>query len=208
MLTWHKRYHEYSSQNPKPNTFPGLEIRKVDMRPYNTPLNPSSYRQLSYYSVLGQIPPRATNLHACAHLYASDRNSLFLISNALGFPNHVAKMGSLSHSVVFHVPSTGLLIHPVGENPSNGGGADGDDDDDDAKWFCQEAWTPQSGGGRGMHESRIWAADGTHVASTWQDGLLRRAEESPAQMEGHFQRLKKKDAGKEAQKEIEGKSRL
>ena len=29
---------------------------------------------------------------------------------------------------------------------------------------------------RGMHESRIWGPGGVHIASSWQDGLVRRAE--------------------------------
>jgi hypothetical protein len=27
-----------------------------------------------------------------------------------------------------------------------------------------------------MHESRIWSPSGVHVASTWQEGLVRKAE--------------------------------
>jgi acyl-CoA thioesterase len=73
-------------------------------------------------------------------------------------------MGSLSHSVVFHVPTSELLFK--GENEEGG----------NSEWYIQEAWTPRSGQGRGMHESRIWSPSGKHVASTWQEGLVRRAE--------------------------------
>ncbi|TAQ84265.1 hypothetical protein B7494_g7419 [Chlorociboria aeruginascens] len=152
-------FFRYAAEKALPNAFPGLDIRRVDMDAFNDSKAPVSRRQLSYYRVLGPMPARSYNLHACAHLYASDRNSLFLISNALGFGDQVRAMGSLSHSVVLHVKSRDLLL---GEG----------------QWWCQEARTGRSGGGRGLHESRIWREDGLHVASSWQDGLLRKAEES------------------------------
>jgi acyl-CoA thioesterase II len=132
-------------------------MRKVNMSAYNKSKTPIDYRQLLYYQPLGSIPPEDYNLHACAHLYASDRNSLWVVSNALGFGDAVGTMGSLSHSVVFHVNSKELVL-------------------EEGEWWCQESWTPRSGGGRGMHESRIWDPSGVHVASSWQDGLVRRAE--------------------------------
>lgn len=73
-------------------------------------------------------------------------------------------MGSLSHSVVFHVPIKDLLLKGEGEE---GWGEE---------WWVQEAWTPRSGQGRGMHESRLWSPGGIHVASTWQEGLVRKAD--------------------------------
>jgi acyl-CoA thioesterase len=133
-------------------------MRKVDMSAYNKSKPSIDYRQLLYYQPLGPIPPTDYNLHACAHLYASDRNSLWVVSNALGFSDSVGNMASLSHSVVFHVSSKELVLR-------------------EGEWWCQESWTPRSGGGRAMHESRIWGPSGVHVASSWQDGLVRRAED-------------------------------
>jgi acyl-CoA thioesterase len=135
--------------------------------------DPLAYRTLSLYRPFGHLPISLPNLHACAHLYASDANSLFIISNALGFGDQVGKMGSLSHSVVFHVPTSELLFQGHDEE----GGK--------LEWWVQEAWTPTSGQGRGMHESQIWSPSGRHVASTWQEGLIRRAERE----EGEKQRL-------------------
>lgn len=82
-------------------------------------------------------------------------------------------MGSLSHSVVFHVPASELMFQGHDEE----GGK--------LNWWVQEAWTPRSGQGRGMHESWIWSPSGRHVATTWQEGLIRRAERE----EGEKQRL-------------------
>lgn len=40
-------------------------------------------RQLMWYSVIGEMPTpeEDSNLHAIAHLYASDRNGLFTVSS-------------------------------------------------------------------------------------------------------------------------------
>lgn len=144
------------------NDFPGLDIRKVDMSKYNDDKPPEDYRQLHYYRPIGDLPASSPNLHACAHLYASDRNSLFIVSNSVGIGDEVGTMGSLSHSVVFHGNGQDLLLK-----------------EDD--WWCQEAKTPRSGNGRGMHESRIWASNGVLAASTWQDGLVRMSKDEDGQ---------------------------
>ncbi|KAE9372363.1 Thioesterase/thiol ester dehydrase-isomerase [Stipitochalara longipes BDJ] len=159
-------YLRQASSTPPPRlpAFPGLDIRKIDMIAHNTS-DPLTYRTLSLYRLFGTIPPSLPNIHACAHLYASDKNSLFLVSNALGFGDHVGTMGSLSHSVVFHVRAEELLFRSEGENWS-----------EKEEWWVQEAWTPRSGQGRGMHESKIWSPSGIHVASTWQEGLVRKAD--------------------------------
>ena len=63
--------------------FPGLDMRKVDMAAYNDARETLDKRQLQYYRVLGAMPSVAEdpNLHAAAHLYASDRNGLFPVSD-------------------------------------------------------------------------------------------------------------------------------
>lgn len=57
-------------------------MRKVDMTAYNRPRETLDRRQLQYYKVIGDMPPieEDPNLHAIAHLYASDRNGLFPVS--------------------------------------------------------------------------------------------------------------------------------
>jgi acyl-CoA thioesterase len=143
------------------------------MTAHNTS-DPLNYRTLSLYRPFGTLPVSQPNLHACAHLYASDKNSLFLVSNALGFGDHVGTMGSLSHSVVFHVRIEELLFQ---EERTKGG--------EKGEWCIQEASTSRSGQGRGMHESKIWNSRGVHVASTWQEGLVRKAD----RIENEKQRL-------------------
>lgn len=61
------------------DAFPGLKTRKVDMDAYNNGRETLDKRHLQYYQVIGDMPKTVNdaNLHACAHLYASDRNGLF-----------------------------------------------------------------------------------------------------------------------------------
>lgn len=136
--------------------FPGLVTKKVDMREYNESRIPLDRRQLSFYTVVGEMPPfdEEPNMHVAAHLYASDRNSLFAVSRHLGVGENFSRMASLTHTVVLH--STGRML-----------------DLSSGKWFMQEAWTDRFGDGRGVHHSRIWDTEGHHVATTLQDGLIR-----------------------------------
>ncbi len=154
--------------------FPGVDIRKIDMRAYNAGLGSSDqagvWRQLSFYRLIkadeedhdGDDKTSTLNLHACAHLYASDRNSLFLITRALGFEDQVVAMSSLSHTVIFHGDPAGLRMC---------------DEQGQSIWFLQEAWTENGGLNRGCHESRLWRCDRDGrdeiIATTKQDGMIR-----------------------------------
>lgn len=152
--------------------FPGVETRKVDMTPYNGTATRgggpngskvSQWRQLIFYRMRkegpGDLDEMNLNLHACAHMYASDRNSLFLAQRALGYEKELAPMGSLAHSVVFHGAAEDMRMV---------------DEKDDDKWFVQEAWTSASGENRLVHNSRLWDyKEGKIIAQTTQDGMMR-----------------------------------
>jgi acyl-CoA thioesterase len=154
--------------------FPGVDIRKVDMSLYNAGLgNPDragAWRQLNPYRLItdgeeeddDDDETSVLNLHASAHLYSSDRNSLFLIPRALGFEEQVVAMSSLSHTVIFHGDPARLKMCTQQGEPM---------------WFMQESWTEHGGSNRGCHESRLWrlAEDGEDevIATTKQDGMLR-----------------------------------
>ena len=78
------RYWDFSKRNDGyTDPFPGLHLHKVDMEAYNAtkPSDGLKHRNLKWYSVRGSMPSVANdpNMHACAHLYASDRNSLFVM---------------------------------------------------------------------------------------------------------------------------------
>jgi len=121
------------------------------------------WRQLIFYRIILDeqegSEPIDLNLHAAAHLYASDRNSLFLIQHAAGFEKIRTDMASLSHTVVFHQPADELCMV---------------DDRGRPKWFVQESWTTFSADKRGCHNSYLWDfAKGCVLATTIQDGMIR-----------------------------------
>lgn len=175
-------YWEYMKKNGgHTDPFPGLHLRKVNMERYNADKTPLERRNLKYYATIGSMPSMQEdpNMHICAHLYASDRNSLFVMfvkpllaavkcgadnvisrSNHIGIGNNYSQIASLSHTVIFHADGEELSM----TDPSTG----------QARWFCQEAWTGGSRHGRGLHQSRMWRdEDGLQIASTIQDGLVR-----------------------------------
>lgn len=155
--------------------FPGVEVRKVDMASFNpgfgNPDRVGAWRQLSFYRLIKDEPvdfdaednrTSTLNLHACAHLYASDRNSLFLITNALNLTDQPIAITSLSHTVIFHGDPAALSMCDHQGRPI---------------WFLQEAWTANGGLNRACHESRLWRCndDGRDeiIATTKQDGVIR-----------------------------------
>lgn len=126
---------------------------------------------------------REANLHAIAHLYASDRNSLFVVGNHLDIARDAIRIATISHTVIFHVGIEQLLFsNEPADEPANAAPTekvDGSENAPDAasksrKWYLQEVWTSRAEGGRGLHRSRIWNPDtGVHLATTIQDGLVR-----------------------------------
>jgi acyl-CoA thioesterase len=180
--------------------FPGVETRKVDMAKHNGKVEPGGgsdgegtarYRQLLFYRLIqdNDLSEKGEaeidlNLHAAAHLYASDKNSLFLVQRALGYETVRTTMASLSHTVVFHGPAAHLSMV---------------DEDGKSKWFVQEAWTSNGGDNRGCHNSLLWNFDtGRLVGTTIQDGMLR----FPA---GAVETVKTKEKGLRAGRKIDSK---
>lgn len=166
--------------------FPGLDVRKTDMKDYNQRKEirerPDQYRQLTQYRLKG-LPdedPTATlaqikerdqageydNLYACAHMYASDKNSLLLIPRALGIKRW-SEMASLTLTVIIHQHSEALRMIDWAATQTDKG------HDVAMKWFIQENWTPQSAENRAVHESHLWSPDGTLIATSLQDSMLR-----------------------------------
>ncbi|RDW57719.1 hypothetical protein BP5796_12520 [Coleophoma crateriformis] len=166
--------------------FPGLEMRKVDMRRYHQlasaggvngkgdKIQAGKWRLLLFYRLLReqdvQEDMRAQgqevvededdfNLHACAHLYASDRNSVILAQRALGFGSLIGQLGSLTHTVIFHGPLSSIRM--VNDKAMR-------------KLYVQESWTSNSGADRVCLNSRLWDYEaGCIIATTVQDGMMR-----------------------------------
>jgi len=149
-------------ENGHPNyKFPGLKTKKADMSAYNKPREPLERRQLIFYKAIGELP-EDPNLHMCAHLYASDRNSLFIVANHYGVGGSFSQMGSLTHTVIFHAPIADLRL-----------GATVSSDSPQGIWYCKEDRTDRASVGRVTFHSRVWSPTGTHVMTVLQDGLTR-----------------------------------
>lgn len=164
LMVFSCRYNQRMKETGHNDACPGLDTRRADMTPYNVSRSAFDRRQLYYYRIIGSLPPDDANLHACAHLYASDRNSLFIVANHMDVTDRYTEgfrptMGSLSHTVVFHVPGKDLMMTEEGSG--------------ERRWFCKEDWTTRAAGGRGIHQSRLVGPGGLHVGSSWQEGMVR-----------------------------------
>lgn len=155
-------YRKMLEKEPHRNEkFPGLQNHKADMRAYNHDKAPLDRRQLIFYRPLGELPDDP-NIHMCAHLYASDRNSLYIVANHLEVSDSFTQMGSLAHTVISHAPYEQLRFKPA--VPDNG---------PQGNWYVKEDWTTRVSVGRAMYHSHVWSPDGTHIATLMQDGMLR-----------------------------------
>ena len=135
------------------------------MSDYNYKKSPFDRRQLHYYSTLGDLPrfEEDPNIHACAHLYASDRNGLFIIPNHSGAGNNYTQMTSLSHTIILQsIAASDLSMLDRQGRP---------------RWFCQELRLDGIDDGRGLVASQMWTDAGHIMATTVQDGLLRFSDE-------------------------------
>ncbi|MPQ99224.1 acyl-CoA thioesterase II [Modestobacter sp. I12A-02628] len=122
--------------------------------PYDpTPKAPPHTASRTWMRVAGRLPDD-DGVHGAALTFASD---LTLLS--AGFARVGGGWGgrivgaSLDHAVWFHRPVR----------------AD--------EWFLYEIDSPAAASGRALCTGQIWSADGTHVASVAQEGLLRAVEE-------------------------------
>ena len=134
---------------------PALEIsRAVEQRPLVNPFapepkSPPHTQSHAWFRVAGRLPDDA-GVHAAALTFVSD---LTLLSAGL------ARVGggwggryvgaSLDHAIWFHAPVR----------------AD--------EWFLYETDSPAASEGRALCFGSIWTADGRHVATVAQEGLIR-----------------------------------
>jgi acyl-CoA thioesterase-2 len=134
----------------------GAMGRVVDQRflrdpfaaPPKSPPNTQTYTWLRVAGELGENPA----VHAAALTFVSD---LTLLSAGFarlggGWPDFIG--ASLDHAVWFHQPVRA----------------------DD--WFLYETDSPAASYGRALCFGKIWSADGTHVATVAQEGLIRPVE--------------------------------
>ncbi|KAI1822257.1 Thioesterase/thiol ester dehydrase-isomerase [Xylaria intraflava] len=154
--------------------FPVFEMRKVDLRAYNAGRPLHERRELILYRLLAPLPATAStsvakagdeceiggpDAHICAHAFGADRNGLLMIGDNVGFGNELSRAASLSYSLVVHVDAEEAVMTY----------SKGDD-----QWWVLEGCFPRLQAGRGILHSKIWSPRGVHVASEYQDGILRR----------------------------------
>ncbi|KAI8072738.1 HotDog domain-containing protein [Gongronella butleri] len=109
-------------------------------------------RQYQWFRSKEPVESDDPKVHACIMAYASDSNLLGTAAhaNGVGFPSKkIGMMASLDHSIWFHRPCR----------------AD--------EWLLYDMHSPLSGEGRGTSFGRIYARDGTLVATTAQEGIIR-----------------------------------
>ncbi|KAI1634076.1 thioesterase-like superfamily-domain-containing protein [Biscogniauxia mediterranea] len=149
-------------------TFPGLEMRKVDLSSYNAGRALPERRELILYRLLAPLKEEEGNggcdAHILAHAYGADRNGLLMVGNHAGFGYDLGRAASLSYSFVVHVnPADAVMAY-----------SNTDDVDNLDEWWVQEACFPRVEAGRAIIMSKIWSPAGVHVATMYQDGILRR----------------------------------
>lgn len=176
------------------DAFPGLQCRKVDMREYNAKRHPMERRQLIFYRMIfdrekeGEKEEEGMNMNMnmqlCAHLYASDRNSLFIVANLFDLGDLFTNMSSLSHTVIFHAEEgemrfgsssakTTTTTTTTTKRTKSPFHKTNNNDDGGGRWFCMEVFGSRIHGGRAVHNCRIFNDEGTHIATCMQDGLIR-----------------------------------
>lgn len=199
-LTFYRKkileYEDGEEGKGKHDAFPGLQCRKVDMREWNSTRHPMERRQLIFYRMIfdrekeGEKEEEGMNMNMqlCAHLYASDRNSLFIVANLFDLGDLWTNMSSLSHTVIFHAEegemkfgssstsetktsTTSTTTTKRTKSPFHK--ANNNNDDEGGRWFCMEVFGSRIHGGRAVHNCRIFNDEGTHIATCMQDGLIR-----------------------------------
>jgi len=112
-----------------------------------------------FSTIYSEDSPVDPNLDACAHLYHSDRESIWSILRQYELLDILDAASSLSHTVIFHAGAADRLSFK---------GKDGK-----RRWFYQETWSKRMSDARSLHEGRIYDASGYHIASTMQDGAIK-----------------------------------
>ncbi len=128
-----------------------IDLRYVDDPPWvSRAAGPREPRQQVWLRADGVLPDDPL-VHVCALTYASDMTLLDSVLAVHGLAWQLDNVigASLDHAMWFHRPFR----------------AD--------EWLLYDSESPSSHGGRGLATGRIFTADGSHVVSVVQEGLLR-----------------------------------
>jgi acyl-CoA thioesterase-2 len=125
----------------------------VEQRPLEDPFarvpkSPPNTSSRAWFRVAGRLPDDPT-VHAAALTFVTDLTLLGASLARVGGWFDEYQGSSLDHAVWFHAP-----LRPD-------------------EWFLYEIDSPAAAGARALNFGHIWSADGTHVASVAQEGLVR-----------------------------------
>ncbi|PAV25673.1 acyl-CoA thioesterase II [Tamilnaduibacter salinus] len=129
--------------------------RPIEIRPVNpvNPLKPEPREpaKQSWFRAQGELPDDPV-LHRCLLAYSSDFGLLgtSLAPHGVTFMDRDMQVASLDHAIWFHRPFRM----------------------DD--WLLYDMDSPSASGGRGFNRGNVYSHDGTLVASTAQEALIRR----------------------------------
>ncbi len=125
-----------------------VEQRPLDDPFERNPKSPPDTRSHAWFRVAGRLPDDPT-IHAAALTFVTDLTLLSAGLARVGGWGDRYEGASLDHAVWFHAPVR----------------AD--------EWFLYETDSPAAAGSRALCFGQIWSADGRHVASVAQEGLIR-----------------------------------
>ena len=132
------------------STRQSIDLRHVEGAIYVTPGRQHNAQQSVWLTAAGRLPDDPL-LHAAVLAYSSDYSLLepVLRKHGLAWADPRLRPASLDHAMWFHRPAR----------------AD--------EWTLYTQASPSASGGRGLATGRMFAADGTLVASVAQEGMLR-----------------------------------
>lgn len=138
-----------------PGACPVLDIYKVEMPDEKMTQPMPDRRQLILYRLLHPLPESDINSHVLCHAFGADKNGLLMAANHLNWGEETdGTIASLSYSFYVHVNAEDAVMK-------------------DGAWWVQEVTWPRADACRVMMESRIWSPEGVHVATAFQDGVVR-----------------------------------
>ena len=126
-----------------------LDVRWLGNTRYGLPPDGGHVSQARMWIRLREGLPEDPAVHAAAFTYASDVSLLGATLAVHGGNPAKVQMASLDHTIWFHRPFR----------------AD--------RWWLYDQWSPSAQGARGLAFGRVFAEDGTLVATVAQEGLIR-----------------------------------
>jgi acyl-CoA thioesterase-2 len=154
--TAQERYREFEGQKPSPRLAWPFDMRYVDRPSWEQRADGARPDHLYriWMKARGRLPDDPL-LQACALTFACDLTLLdsILVRHGLSEVSDPLRMASLDHAVWFHRPFR----------------AD--------EWLLYAQESPTASGSRGLTMARVYDADGAHVASVVQEGMVRLQED-------------------------------